>query len=236
LDEKERTWCYVLSEGYWGIGALSSGGFSYDWFKDNFGQFESLKAQKMGSDIYQILDQYAAEVPPGSEGLIFLPFPTGELSPNWKVDARGAIVGLSSHHTKKHFVRAIMEGICLCRYSCFEALQGVVGEINTLRATGGFTKSREWLKIMSDVCGRELLLPQISETTCLGAAFLALKAIGELSNLKEVKDFVRFQGSVKPNIRNHQIYKKTYNLYKEVYDRLGAISSEIYNLQQELPR
>lgn len=233
LDEKERTWCYVLSKGYWGIGALSLGGFSYQWFKEKFGQLESMKARETGRDPYVILDRYATEVPLGSEGLIFLPFLTGELSPHWRADARGIIVGLSAHHTKKHFVRAIMEGVCFCRYSCFKALQEVAGEINSLRATGGFTKSREWLQIMSDMLGKELLIPRVSEATSLGAAVLALKAIGELSNLKEVKDLVSFQKSIKPNMRNHLIYKRIYKVYNEVYERLKGTFSKIYNLEQE---
>jgi gluconokinase len=152
-DDRERTWCYLLTDEVWVVGgAVNNGGLVYQWFRDGFYPREEAS--------YEALNEGAAEVSAGSEGLVFLPYLSGERSPNWNPNARGVLFGLSLRHDRRHFARAIMEGVAYRMHSVLTALEEVTGEIGELRGSGGFLRSPLWIQIVADVCGRELVVPR----------------------------------------------------------------------------
>jgi gluconokinase len=210
LDEKERTWCYLLTDHAWVVGgAINNAGLVYQWFRERF--------HPAAEWTYAALDEEAARVGVGAEGLIFLPYLTGERSPNWNPNARGVLFGLSLRHDRRHFVRAIMEGVAYRMYSVLLALEEVTGEVRELRGSGGFLRSPLWIQIMADVCGRELVVPQVIETTSLGAVFLAMYALGHVRDLDAARQYVSIKTSYSPNMHNHRLYMRLFDIYQDVY-------------------
>jgi len=225
LDEKERTWCYLLTDKAWVVGgAVNNAGLVYQWFREKF--------YPIGEKKYKTLDEEAAQVGVGSEGLIFLPYLTGERSPNWNPNARGVLFGLSLRHDHRHFLRAIMEGVAYGMYSLLLALEEVTGEIREIRGSGGFLLSPLWVQIVTDVFGREIIVPQVVETTALGAVLLAMYALGQIEDLREVREYVPIKACYTPNMKTHQLYLRLFDIYQGVYQGVVGRFSEICEIQQ----
>jgi gluconokinase len=223
-DDRERTWCYLLTDALWVVGgAINNGGLVYQWFRDGF--------YPGAGEGYRPLDEEAAKVGVGSEGLVFLPYLTGERSPHWNPEARGVLFGLSLRHERGHLARAIMEGVAYRMYSVLLALEQVTGEISELRGSGGFLRSPLWIQILSDVCGRELVIPEIIETTSLGAVFLAMYALGYVGDLKDVRQYVPIGSCYVPNMKNHEFYLRLFDVYQEVYDGVASQFPQICDIQ-----
>lgn len=224
LDEKERTWCYLLTDETWVVGgAINNAGLVYQWFRERFYPGEE--------EGYEALDEQAAQVGAGSEGLIFLPYLAGERSPNWNPDARGVLFGLSLCHDRRHFLRAIMEGVAYRMYEVFLALKEVAGGVKEVRGSGGFLRSPLWVQIIADVWGREVVVPQIIETSSLGAVFLAMYALGHIGDLREARGYVAIRVCYTPDMKNHELYLRLFDIYQGVYQGVAGRFSEICEIQ-----
>ncbi|WP_339173061.1 gluconokinase [Anoxybacillus sp. FSL W8-1294] len=220
-DEKGRTFCYALTPGYWVVGGpTNNGGILLRWLRDEFGAQEREVAKKLGIDPYDLLTKYAEHVPPGAEGLVFLPFLSGERAPYWNANARGTFFGLSLHHKREHFIRAVMEGVCFSILSVALAIRDVTGPMEEIRVSGGFAKSPFWRQILSDMLGKPLIVPQTHEASALGAAAVAIHALGELSSLGMVKTWIDTTARHEPNEAHTLIYAELFDLYVRLYDRL----------------
>ncbi|HZW82913.1 MAG TPA: gluconokinase, partial [Candidatus Deferrimicrobium sp.] len=190
-DEQCRTWCYNLTDEYWVVGgAINNGGIAFRWARDKFASTEQKVAERLGLDPYELLSRYAEQKPPGCDGLIMLPYFTGERAPYWNANARGVLFGLNLNHGKRHLVRATMEGVIYCMYSIFTALQEVSGNVNEIRASGSFTRSKLWVQMMADVFGRVISVPGEPEGSAFGAAVLGMHALGLMKDIKEVGNFI----------------------------------------------
>jgi gluconokinase len=220
LDKDMRTACLVAAPERWAVVGVTAGGLIYDWFIQKFLAGERQVAEEQGISLYQLLDRYAQSVPPGSEGLILLPFLVGTRTPSWNPDARGVLFGLSYHHTKKHLARALMEGVIYNRFDAFKAVEEVVGGINSIRVSGGFVRSPVWTQIMADIYGKELLIPSFIETSSFGAAFMAMLALGLAKRLEDVRSMVAIQEVIRPDPNAHRIYQELFNEYKRLYYKL----------------
>ena len=234
VDDKGRTWCYVMADGKWMVGgAINNAGLVYWWFKEVFGKEEVSCAEELGMDPYEIMNQYAEKVPPGSEGLIFLPFLTGERSPFWDPNARGMVFGLGLHHGKAHFVRAMIEGIAYRMNSVFQAITELTGEPREIRITGGSARSPLWCQILSDVFNRNLKLPEIREAPCLGAAIMAMQGLGYVKGLEAVEEMVRVEKEFIPQKEAADTYARIFDLYMRIYWSLKPYFEEICIFQQQ---
>ena len=127
-DEKGRTWCYNLTETVWVLGAaINNGGIVLRWLRDRLNETDPEAARRLGTEAYALMTRNAGAVPAGSDGLIMLPFLTGERAPNWNADARGVLFGLALGHTAAHIIRATLEGVCYRMNSVMLALADVAG-------------------------------------------------------------------------------------------------------------
>ncbi|HHY92484.1 MAG TPA: gluconokinase [Firmicutes bacterium] len=213
VDPQGRTWCYHLTEDCWLLGgAINNGGIVYRWLRDGFVP-DALRS-------YEALNAAAAQVPPGSAGIIFLPFHSGERSPYWNADARGIVFGLGLEHTAAHLARATMEGVTYRMYSIFQALEELAGPAHEVRASGGFARSPLWLQIMADVFGRKVYVPTVPEGSALGAALLAFIAIGALPDLKAAAQLVTISAAYEPDPATHALYQELYAIYSSIYFKL----------------
>ncbi|QAV26216.1 gluconate kinase [Neobacillus thermocopriae] len=220
-DERGRTFCYVLTENEWVVGGpTNNGGILLRWLRDEFGAQEKEVAKRLGIDPYDLLTQYAARVPAGAEGLLFLPFLSGERAPYWDAHARGTFFGISLQHRREHFIRAVMEGVCMSVFSVALAVRDVIGPLSEIRVSGGFAKSPFWRQMLCDMMGKELLVPETHEASALGAAALALYATGDIVSLQEVKSWLRISSRHEPNGQHTAIYAELFDLYIRLYRQL----------------
>lgn len=228
-DPKRRTWCYNIAEDRWMLGgAINNGGISFRWARDKFAETEQRVAEKLGLDSYALLASYAEKIPAGSNGLIMLPFFTGERAPYWNANARGTLFGLTLNHDKRHIIRATLEGICYRMRSVLESLEELTGKAQEIRVSGSFTRSPIWLQILSDIIGRDICVPDVDEGAAYGAAIFGFYAIGELSSIDEASNLVGIKKIYKANKKHYKTYNELYEIYMQIYwnlqDQFKAIA------------
>jgi len=232
LDPKARTWCYYLAQGRWVAGAaINNGGLALRWVRENL--LPGPEAPKDEFDFETLLDD-ARLAPPGSGGLLFLPFLTGERSPYWNASARGVMFGLAAHMGPAHVARSAFEGVCFRMKSIVEALDEVAGPTREIRATGGFTRSTFWLQLLADVLERPMRLAAAPQASAFGAAGLALIGIGALRDLDDVARLVKIEKGPSPDLAPRAIYRRLYQLYLDVYWANQKAFAEIATIQDEL--
>ena len=224
-DSKGRIFSYALTENHWVIGGpVNSGGMILRWLRDELCQEEVQEAELTGEDPYHLITKKIAEVKAGSEGLLFHPYLAGERAPSWNANARGSFFGLALQHKREHMMRAVLEGINMNMYMVFLALEELIGIPDKIHATGGFAQSDVWRQMLADIFNQEVHVSQTVESSCLGAVVLGRYAIGELSDLSDVKDMVSIKEVSTPD-------KELVTLYQELmplYIRLSRLFEKEY--------
>ncbi|MDJ0959947.1 MAG: gluconokinase [Acidimicrobiia bacterium] len=181
VDRSGRLWTYVATDENWITGGIiGSAGSVYDWIV-------GLVLGDTGDDAHHRAVELAATVPPGSEGLLFLPYFAGEQSPRWRLDARGAVSGLGLHHGKAHLLRAALEGIALAlqrvRLSIDEVSSSPIREV---AVTGRVAAAPLVRQLLADVLGLPVVVPKEHEGSARGAAILAAAALGLITDIRAV--------------------------------------------------
>ena len=226
-DEAMRTWCYNLVDGLWVAGgAINNGGMILRWMRDNICHFSKEQMATLDVDGYDLMTMKASKIPAGSDGLILLPFFTGERAPYWNSDLRGLLFGLSLNHSRSHMIRAVMEGVCYSMCSVFDALREF-GEVRDIRASGSFTKSPLWMQILADVLGEPLVLPENSEGAAYGAAVLGFISGGELAGISDTANLVHPKKIYAPDPANTKIYAQLADISDRLYHNLQKEFAEI---------
>ena len=223
-DSKRRTWCYNLFPDTWIVGgAINNGGIILRWLRDN------ICDSTHDSNAYEIMTSQAAKIKAGSDGLLSLPFFTGERAPYWNSTLRGMFFGLSLKHTKPHLIRAVMEGICFGLKSIFTVLSGFE-KVESIRVSGSFTKSSLWIEILSDILEHDIILPKNSEGVAYGAAMLGFMSKGIIERLDNDMGYERIYS---PNKENMQTYRKLFDIYESINEKLQDEFTQIYTLQEQ---
>jgi len=195
------------------------------WWRDHFGSLE-LEAEARGDgDAYDLLSNAAAGVPPGAEGLVFLPCMQGAMAPEWNGAARGAFYGLTLAHSRAHLTRAVLEGSAFALRDILEAMKDAGLDVRRLTIVGGGAKGRLWRQIKADVTGLPVRVPTSVETTATGAAVLAAVGSGIHPNVAtSVESFVAYQPEEElPDPERHEAYEEAYRRYRDVYFALKPV-------------
>ncbi|MDR0963928.1 MAG: xylulokinase [Clostridium sp.] len=173
------------------------------------------------------LDQEAESVPPGSDGLIFLPYMAGERSPIWDPNAKGVFYGLDFGKSRGYIVRAALEGVAYSLRHNLEAAKDAGASVGTLFATGGSANSRLWTQMKADVTGHSIRVPASDTATTHGAAMLAGLGIGVYADgVEAVKQTVQFRQDYTPNTTRKEIYDEGYDAYLALSDTLAQKALE----------
>lgn len=220
IDKKGRvhTFCHAVPNTWHIMGVTQGAGLSLKWFRDNFCVEEKNSAELAGIDAYDILNKEAAMVKAGCEGLIYLPYLMGERTPHLDPFARGVFFGLTPRHDKRAMLRSVMEGVGYSLNDCMEIIKGMGADVNEVRASGGGGKSPLWRQIQADIFNSEITTINSSEGPALGVAILALKGAGLYSSIPEACDnIIKRVSTQKPNEENSKLYKKYYEVYKDLY-------------------
>ena len=215
-DRKARAFCYALTKYlYVSGGAVNSGGVVLRWFRDAFGADPT-----SGGATYDQLIAEGSVIPPGADGLVFLPYLTGERSPHWNANAKGLFFGVQLHHTRSHFSRAVLEGIVYGLYSVGKIIEEISGPIRVIYANGGFTQSSFWVQMLADVFNRRVVVSEESvHDAAKGAYIIAMNALERLSKF-ESDEVESAKVVYEPNESVHGLYMKNFELFNRLYDRI----------------
>lgn len=207
--------------GYWLLQGGTVGGGIYRWMEREFATEERQIAELNATSTFQIMDREAEEIEPGCEGLIFLPYMSGERSPIWDEKAKGVVFGLDYSKTRKHLMRAGMEGVAYSLRHNLEVAESIGARADVLRAIGGAAKSRLWTQIKADITGKKIIVPKNREATTLGAVILAGVGTGIFSSFDDaVEKTVDISLEYYPNESTSEVYNRNYEIYKELYEKL----------------
>jgi xylulokinase len=189
------------------------------WWRDHFAPEEMARERLGEGDAYDLLVGEAGGVPPGADGLVFLPCMQGAMAPEWNGAARGAFCGLSLAHSRAHMTRAVLEGSAFALRDILEAMRGAGLAVRRITMVGGGAKSALWRRIKADVTGLPVRIPENVETTAAGAAILAAVGSGVLGSVSEaVATFVRHRPEEdEPDPANGELYERAYARYRDTY-------------------
>ena len=212
LSHKKLILSAHVVRGKWLLqGGSVGGGGALKWFKQEFGQNES----------FDDLTALAEKVPAGSEGVIFLPYMSGERSPIWDPDAKGVYYGLSFDKTKGHFIRATLEGVAYSLEHNLRTAYETGVTVDRMNAMGGAANSALWTQIKADVTGKTIQVPASDTASTLGAAILAGIGCGVFKDYDEaVRNTIEIKKVYEPDMKKHEIYKKYMEIYLELYEDL----------------
>jgi xylulokinase len=203
------------------IGATQNGGLLMRYLRDMISDMERAVEGLYGIDSYDLMTQGAEEIPAGSEGLIILPYITGEKTPTWDADSRGVIFGLSLNHAKPHLIRAAMESVAYALYDSYSIIKEKLPKINyPIVMNEGGAKSRLWRKIITDVLG----VPTVFLKNRVGAPFgdclLAAKASGEIPDYGIARQKAEYIEPLEPDEKDHKTYMEYFDCYRQIYNDL----------------
>lgn len=224
--EKEgrlHAFCHAVPGAWHIMGVTLAAGGSLRWYRDVLGQEERASALSRNIDPYEILMEEAALAPAGSEGLLFLPYLSGERTPYADPSARGAYVGLTLRHAKPHLVRAVLEGVAYSLRDCLELARSSGVEARQIRASGGGARSTLWRQILADVVDRELVTVTSTEGAPFGAALLAGVGAGVFRDVREAcSRTVAVSSRTAPDAGAVVLYSRAYEIYRKLYPSLSG--------------
>lgn len=198
--------------GLWLLqGGTVGGGGALKWFRQELG----------GGMSFDELTAEAAEAPPGSDGVLFLPYMAGERSPIWNPDAKGVFYGLSFDKTRGHLIRSVLEGVAFSLEHNLRTAAETGIHVDTLNAMGGASNSVLWTQIKADVTGKTIRVPSSDTATTLGAAILAGVGCGIYGSYGEaVNRTIRMTRVQEPNPENKAVYDRAMERYLRLYEDL----------------
>jgi xylulokinase len=209
-----HAFCHAVPGRWHFMGVMLSAAGSLQWYRDTLAPgipFDDLLLE-------------AEPVPAGSEGLLFLPYLSGERTPHPDPLARGAFVGLTLRHGRGHLTRALLEGVAFGLKDSFSLIQAAgLSEIRQVRASGGGTKSPLWRQILADVLGVELVTVNTAEGAAFGAALLAGVGAGNwVDTPAACQSAITVTGVTAPDPAQVETYRQPYLVYRGLYPALKS--------------
>ena len=232
LTEPMRHWnycCYphVVAGMYVTLGYNYTSGGLLRWYRDNFAQHDMARARQECADVYDlILDELPAE----PTGLLVLPYLAGSGTPYLDPLASGAILGLTLADDRKRMVKSILEGTCYeLALNLLRMSEGGI-RIDRLRATGGGSKSPQWLQIKADITGRRVITLNVGESGCLAGAMLAGVAAGIYSDVPQaVEHLIEERDKFQPDPRRHSQYQQLFRIYEGAWPPIAELAHRLRN-------
>jgi gluconokinase len=204
-------------------GPINNGGIAVQWLLKNF-----LGKQEISKNDYAALFNSIDTVETGSEGLLFLPYLTGERAPLWDNQSCGMFFGIRMEHTQAHFLRAVIEGIC---YSLKDVLSIVetAQTITLIKVSGGFVISKTWMQMLADITGKRICLDLSEDSSAVGAVYMAMKALKIIENYSSLK--TDNQVFIEPDLSKHGIYNRNFIIFRKLYQDLKDSMHQLYSIQ-----
>ena len=215
-----HTFCHVVPKLWYLMGVVLSAGAAFAWYRDRFAR-DVAPSEKADA----LLNEEAATVPAGAEGLTFLPYLQGERTPHRDASARAALLGLSLAHTRAHVTRAVLEGICFALCDSVEILRDLGVSPAHLLLTGGGAKSTFLRKLQAAIYGMPVSTVNREEGPAYGAALLAAVGAGAFADLESAAKATLVQTAPEfPDPEVHRAYQATYARFRASYVGPSRIS------------
>ena len=223
--------CHAVPGAWHVMGVVLAAGGSFQWFRNELGQAEVEAAKVQGVDPYFLLTNEAASAPSGSEGLFFLPYLTGERTPHFDPDAKGAWVGLTVRHGRSHLIRSVLEGATYAMRDSLELIREMGVNISEIRLSGGGARNPLWRQIQADIYGHEVVTVNASEGPAFGVALLAQVGTGGFSSVPEACDAtIKVVERTNLDPKSKATYDKSYPTYRQIYTDLRGTFKTISGL------
>lgn len=219
---------YHAISGHWLLqGGTVGGGGVMRWLEREFADYEREEGKRTGRSSLELFNDLAEKINPGCDGVIFLPYMSGERSPIWNPNAKGVFYGLDYSKTKGHMIRAGMEGVALALKHNLEVAKEAGADVKVLRSMGGSANSLLWTQIKSDVTGKPITVPSSDTATTLGAVILAGVGVGIYKDFEEaVSTTVVNKRFHEPNMADFTQYEKNYEMYLQIYENLKGVMNQ----------
>ena len=215
-DPKGRlhTFCHAVP-GLWHVmGVTQSAGLSLSWLKETFFAGQS----------YDALNEGAAKVPAGSEGLEWAPYLLGERTPHLDPEVRAAFAGIGVNHTAAHFVRAVLEGVAYSLEDTFTLFAELGIPVSAIRLGGGGARGALWRRIQAGIYGQAVEVLVAEEGGAFGCALMAGVGVGHWANLDEAcAQAIEVAQRIEPDAADMAAYKKGYAEWRKLYPALKSL-------------
>lgn len=220
-EGRVHTMCCAVAGKWCVFGCMLSAGGALQWFRNQLGQDEIEQAKAKGVDPYELLIAEAEKAPPGSDGLFFLPYLTGERCPHADPTARGGWVGLTSRHDRPAMIRALIEGVTFGMTDVLRIMQGMGIDVSTVRLSGGGARSAFWRQLQAEVYNVPVATINAEQGPAYGAALLAGVGAGAWASVPEACDAaIRETEQRQPDPASGQRYAQRHAQYQRLYPAL----------------
>ena len=223
-----HTFCHAVPGKWHLMGVMLSAGGSLQWYRDTFCASEKTVAAALGKDPYELITAEAEHAPVGCEGLITLPYLTGERTPYPDSNARGVFFGMTRRCDRTYFARSVMEGVSYGLRDSFEIMNEMNLPISQVRASGGGARSPFWRQMQADITGYNHVTINVDEGGALGVALLAGVGVGIYPSIEEAcRQVIKVDKSTEPCTVNHSAYNRYYNIYRNLYAHLKGDFADV---------
>ncbi|MEI7026844.1 xylulokinase [Paenibacillus sp. y28] len=227
-----HSFCHGVPGKWHRMGVMLAAGGSFQWWRNHFAYEELQQAQAEGKDVYECLTALAETAPLGSEGLIFLPYLTGERTPYPDPQARGGFIGLNLRHSKAHLTRAVLEGINFGLRDSLELVKQSGIAVTELRVNGGGARSRFWRQMLADIFGLPVVTVNSTDGPAYGAAVMAASGVLQRDISELCEAWIQVVDRVEPIPANQAAYEPYYAVYRSLYPTLRATMHQLSGLAQ----
>ncbi|UJF31603.1 xylulokinase [Paenibacillus hexagrammi] len=228
-----HSFCHGVPGKWHRMGVMLAAGGSFQWWRNHFAHEELEQAKREGKDVYEILTAEAEAAPLGSEGLIFLPYLSGERTPHPDPKARGGFIGLNLRHGKAHLTRAILEGITFGLYDSMQLIKESGIEVTELRVNGGGARSPFWRQMIADIFGIPVVTVNSTDGPAYGAAIMAASGVLQEDITTLCEKWIQVVDRMEPIAENHNRYNSYYQIYRKLYGTLKETFHELSDLVQK---
>lgn len=205
-------------DAYYVMGVTLAAGYSLSWFKNTFAPGES----------YNELLAEVGALPPGSGGLLFTPYLVGERTPHADSTIRASFVGIDGTHERKHFARAVMEGITFSLNESVDLFRSAGKKVERIVSIGGGAKNPVWLQMQADIFGATVVSLENEQGPGLGAGMLAAYGCGWYDSLEACSAaFVKYADEYTPNPEAVAAYEGLFRAYQQVYSATRALNESL---------
>jgi xylulokinase len=226
-----QTFCSCVEGEYCMFGCVLSAGGSLQWYRNVLGLPEIEQGRRKKIDPYDLLVSQGTQAPPGSEGVFWLPYLTGERTPHADPLARACWIGIHSRTTRNELVRAVMEGATFAMNDVVTILRKRGLPIRQIRLSGGGARSAFWRQLQGDIYNATCVTINAEEGAAYGAALLGAVGTGRFKNVREAcKAAIKVTRTIKPNPKTARLYKKYYSQYRRLYPALKEEFARIARL------
>jgi sugar (pentulose or hexulose) kinase len=227
VDRAFRTLLGVIPGSYH-LEANVAGGYIVSWFLDNYGKDPQSRSE-------EYWEKAILDIPPGSKGLLTVPYWFGALAPYWDNASRGITLGWTGNHTCGHMYRSILEGVAFEHRMLLEAMAAALKtKYRDVTFVGGGAKSRLWGQITSDVFGLPIYTTSTVESSVLGAAIIGAACMGMYSSIQEASEkMTNLEMNYRPNGQNIPIYNRFFEVYKDIFPALQGKIQKLSEISQQ---